>query len=96
MADPGFPVGGRQPLRGGIDSEVVTFRKFYMSKRKNLDPWGGGGAAPGMPSRSANARGYTHTTHTELFFILNCPLQCKNGKNSYTSVRTKTVGLLME
>ena len=27
--------------------EAVTFRKFCMSKRKNLDPWG---RAPGTPS----------------------------------------------
>ena len=40
VADPGFPVGG-----GGMDliggpwtPEVAMFRKFCMSKRKNLDP----------------------------------------------------------
>ena len=38
MVDPGFPVGG-----GAWTPEAVTFRKFCMSKRKNLDPWGGGG-----------------------------------------------------
>ena len=47
MADPGFPVGG-----GAWTAEVVTFRKFCMSKRKNLDPWGG---VPGArPPKSAN------------------------------------------
>ena len=30
-----FPVGG-----GASTPEAVTFRKFCMSKRKNLDPWG--------------------------------------------------------
>ena len=39
VADPGFPVGGRQLL-----PEAATFRKICMSKRKNLDPWG---ARPG-------------------------------------------------
>ena len=35
VVDPGFSVGG------AWTPEAVTFRKFYMSKRKNLDPWGG-------------------------------------------------------
>ena len=34
VADPGFPVGGARP---GLPRQV-TFRKFCMSKRKNLDP----------------------------------------------------------
>ena len=35
---------------------MVTFHKFGMSKRKNLDSWGGG-RAPGTPSsRFANAK----------------------------------------
>ena len=38
VADPGFPVGGRQPHRGALTREAVTFRKFCMSKQKNLDP----------------------------------------------------------
>ena len=44
VADPGFPVGGgRGPRWGGAwTPEAVTFRKFCMSKRKNLDPEGGG------------------------------------------------------
>ena len=40
VADPGFPVGGRRS-RSGVgseDSEAVTFRKFCMSKQKNMDP----------------------------------------------------------
>ena len=33
VADPGFPVAGRRPRRGGaLTSEAVTFRKFCMSK----------------------------------------------------------------
>ena len=31
---------------------MATFRKIGMSKRKNLDPWGG---APAAPPGSANA-----------------------------------------
>ena len=39
VVDPGFPVEGRGPRRGGAwTTEVVTFRKFCMSKRKNRDP----------------------------------------------------------
>ena len=41
MADPGFPVGGMDLVGRAWTPEVVTFRKFCMSKRKNLDPWGG-------------------------------------------------------
>ena len=39
---PGFPVeGGVDLVVGGVwTPEVVTFRKFCMSKRKNMDPWG--------------------------------------------------------
>ena len=44
VADPGFPVGGVDLVRGAWTPEAVTFRKFCMSKRKNLDP------------RSVNAR----------------------------------------
>ena len=52
MADPGFPVGGAWTSLVGVD----TFRKFCMSKRKNLDPWGVGvGACAGHAPRSANA-----------------------------------------
>ena len=43
MADPGFSAGGREPRTGAWTPEAVTFRKFCMSKQKNLDPWGGGG-----------------------------------------------------
>ena len=41
VADPGFPVGRRGPRRGACTPEAVMFRKSCMSKRKNLDPWGG-------------------------------------------------------
>ena len=57
MADPGFPVGERPPRGGGAPTpEAATFRKICMSKRKNLDPWGGGGGgrAPAVPPGSAN------------------------------------------
>ena len=46
VADPGFSRGG-----GAWTLEMVTFRKFCMSKRKNLDPWG---RALGTPRRSGN------------------------------------------
>ena len=48
VADPGFPVG-RAPT-----PEAAMFRKICMSKRKNQDPWVGGGAPAAPPSGSAN------------------------------------------
>ena len=51
MADPGFPVEGVDLVGGTWTPEAVTFQKFSMLKRKNLDPWG---RAPGTPPRSAN------------------------------------------
>ena len=54
VGDPGFPVGGASTSKGwGTNSRVVRFRKFCMSKQKNLDPWGG--RAPGAIHRSANS-----------------------------------------
>ena len=47
VADPGFSVGG-----GTWTLEAVTFREFCMSKRKNLDPLGGGGG--GVRRASSN------------------------------------------
>ena len=47
VADPAFPVGGVVLGGGAWTSGLVTFRKFCMSKRKNLDPLGG--RAPGTP-----------------------------------------------
>ena len=36
--DPGFPVGGVDLVGGGAwTPDAVTFRKFCMSKRNNLD-----------------------------------------------------------
>ena len=38
VADPGFPVGGRLPRRGAPTPNAATFRKIFMSKRKNEVP----------------------------------------------------------
>ena len=46
VADPGFPVGGRQPHRGAPTPKAATFQIFFYVKQKNLDPLGGGAAAP--------------------------------------------------
>ena len=43
-----FNKGSVDLVEGPWTPEVVTFRKFCMSKQKNLDPLGG------VPSRSAN------------------------------------------
>ena len=37
---------------GALTPEAVTFRKFCMSKQKNLDPWGA--CAGHAPPKSAN------------------------------------------
>ena len=37
VADPGFPVGGCGPRRGGVDSRGGYVSKFCMLKRKNVD-----------------------------------------------------------
>ena len=57
VADPGFPVWG------ACTPEAVTFRKFCMSKRKNLDPWGEGvhRARPLDPPMSLFA--FMHASH---------------------------------
>ena len=36
VADPGFPVGGRGPVRGAWTSNVDAFWQKYMQKLKNL------------------------------------------------------------
>ena len=58
VADPGFPVGGVDLVGAAWIPEVVTIRKFCMSKQRNLDHWGGGCA--GVAFRLS------------LFFILPC------------------------
>ena len=40
MADPGFPVGGRGPVRGAWTSDVVLFGK-NVCEMKELGPMGG-------------------------------------------------------
>ena len=57
VADPGFPVGGRGPVRGGMDLRHRHFSVKLYAKMKELGPVGG--RAPGTPpSRSANALEY--------------------------------------
>ena len=53
---------GRGPRRGAWTPKAVTFRKFCMSKRKNLDPWG---ACAGHAPRSANASCNTPSNWSE-------------------------------
>ena len=52
VADPGFPVGGVDLVGGAWALDALTFCKFCMSKRKNLDPWGA--CAGHAPPKSAN------------------------------------------
>ena len=54
VADPGFPVGGRGPRRGGVDSRGSYVSKNLYVKMRESGPLGG--RAPDMPpSRSVNA-----------------------------------------
>ena len=53
VVDPGFPVGGVDPL-GGMDLQCWCFLVKIYAKMKELGPIGG--CAPGMPLRSANAK----------------------------------------
>ena len=53
MADPGFPVGGRGPRMGGVDSRGGYVSKILYVETKESGPLGA--RAPGTPSRSANA-----------------------------------------
>ena len=42
-ADPGFPVGGRQPIEGGTYLRDGCFSAETYAKMKELDPVRGGG-----------------------------------------------------
>ena len=48
MADPGFPVGGRGPVRGGVDLRRGCFLAKMYAKMKEFGPVGGGRYAPGV------------------------------------------------
>ena len=48
VADPGFPVGGRAPVRGGVDLRRGHFSVKMYVKTKELGPIGGT-RAPGTP-----------------------------------------------
>ena len=49
VADPGFPVGVRQPRRGGADYRGSYISKNLYVKMKECGPSGGGGAPPDPP-----------------------------------------------
>ena len=53
VADPGFPVGGHQPVGGGTNLQRVHFLGKTYVKMKEIDPVGGGRAAAPPPG-SAN------------------------------------------
>ena len=48
VADPGFPIGGHQPI-GGDDLRCGRFSAEMYAKMKELGPVGGGGVADGAP-----------------------------------------------
>ena len=47
MVDPGFPIGGHAPIRGGMDLRCRHFSVKMYAKTKELGPIGG--RAPGTP-----------------------------------------------
>ena len=55
MADPGFPVGGHAPIRGGVDLQRRHFLVKMYVKTKELGPIGDGVRPARPPPRSANA-----------------------------------------
>ena len=55
MANPGFPIGGRAPVRGGMDLQHGHFLVKMYAKTKELGPIGGG-VHLARPPRSANAK----------------------------------------
>ena len=59
MADPGFPIGGHQPVREAIDLQRGHFLVKMYAKTKELGPAGGGmcWARPLANLRSANGIG---------------------------------------
>ena len=52
VADPGFPMGGVDPLWGGMDPQHGCFSVKMYVKMKELGPVGG--VRPARPPRSAN------------------------------------------
>ena len=42
VADPGFPVGGRAPVRGAVDPQLEHFSVKIYAKMKELGPIRGG------------------------------------------------------
>ena len=50
MEDPGFPVGGHAPVKGGVDLRHGHFSVKMYVKTKELGPMGGGGACAGYVS----------------------------------------------
>ena len=49
VADPGFPVGGSGPRRGGEDSRGGYVSKLLYVKMKESGPVGGGGVRRARP-----------------------------------------------
>ena len=55
VADPGFPVGGRAPIRGGRGPPTWTLFSENVCENKRIGSHRGGGACAGhAPPRSAN------------------------------------------
>ena len=52
VADPGFPIGGHGPIRGGMDLRRGCFLAKMYAKMKEFGPIGG--HVPSMPPRSTN------------------------------------------
>ena len=51
VVDPGFPVGGRGPRRGGVDFRIGYVSKIFVCQNERNETLG---ACAGTPPRSAN------------------------------------------
>ena len=66
VADPGFPVGGRGPVRESMDLRHRCFLAKMYAKMKELGPVGGRDVCPARPPRSTNGHNRQNTN-------LSCP-----------------------
>ena len=85
VADPGFPVGGRGPRRGGVDSRGGYISKIFYVKMKEFGPLGGA-CAGHAPSRSANVYDVLYLLKVHSHIALVATLQIGYKTHSLCSV----------
>ena len=81
MGDPGFPIGGAEPL-GGANLQRGHFSAKMYAKTKELDPvGGGGGTCRRHPPRSAN----DYLFHYLLREVTLCNVDCRPRSSCWSS-----------